>query len=732
MSIDLSQFIPTFLEESFEGLEVMENGLLNLDSEDDEMINAIFRAAHSIKGGSGTFGFNQITHFTHVVETLLDEVRSGKRAFSETLKNVLLESVDCIRMLLEAARDGAACENPKIERIHQKLTGLLTGEVEALGDVATDSETESRTERENNTAPEAQGWRIRFEPESQLLMTGNEPMLLFAGLEDLGTIAIEVDTDQLPDWDALNPEFLYLSWTITLVSDCSEADIHEVFEWVEDDCRLIITTIAHPINVSVEDEPRDTDASVVDHPESGRVATASDTESPASSGSVDSVSASITPSNQPATASKSKAPIKSSGSSARKAPAEAGSIRVGIDKVDGLINRVGELVITQSMLGQVGHDLSDLEHPSVERLHEGLAQLERNARDLQEEVMRIRMLPISFVFNRFPRMVHDVSSQLGKKVELKVSGEHTELDKTVMEKIGDPLVHLLRNSLDHGLETPKERSEAGKAETGIVTLNAYHQGGYIIIEIKDDGRGLNTQRIYEKAIEKGLISSEMALSEKSINELIFRPGFSTADAVSDLSGRGVGMDVVRRNIESLGGNVSVKSEAGRGSTFTVSLPLTLAILDGQLVQVNNDVYIVPLVSIVESIQISKSTLKAVAGEGRLFHFRDEYIPIFYLRRLFNLSAADNPLSDSLMVVVEASGQKVGLVVDDLQGQQQVVIKSLETNYKRIQGLSGATILGNGDVALILDVSGLLKTGQDPLIQGHTHDMNANTMQDEVA
>ncbi len=679
----------------------MEAGLLNLDSDDAETINAIFRAAHSIKGGSGTFGFNGITEFTHVVETLLDEVRSGRRPFTEHLKNLLLESVDCIRMLLEAARDGIECTDSKIEEVHQHLTAELTGKKpEVVTSPVESSESDSLASADAQHA----GWLIRFLPEPHLLVTGNEPILMMSALADLGDIDVTVISNDLPALSDLNAEELHLSWEIKLYSDCAERDIQEVFEWVEDDCELSISLLG---SATLEVDEPESDANDAEH--NGEVEV-SGTEVSANKEPTQSESATKTPA--PSTPTNAAA----ASSSGRKPAADGGSIRVGIDKIDGLINRVGELVITQSMLGQVGSELSAVDHVAVERLHEGLVQLERNTRDLQEEVMRIRMLPISFVFNRFPRMVHDVSSKLGKLVELKLSGEQTELDKTVMEKIGDPLVHLVRNSLDHGLEGPEERLAAGKPETGVVILNAYHQGGFIIIEIKDDGRGLNTTRIREKALENGLITPEQVLHESDIHELIFRPGFSTASEVSDLSGRGVGMDVVRRNIESLGGHVAVKSEAGIGSTFTVSLPLTLAILDGQLVQVEQEVYIVPLVSVVESIQVSSAALKAIAGEGRLFRFREEYIPIIHLRDVFNIEKPVDVFANSLMVVVEGGGMKAGLVVDDLLGQQQVVIKSLETNYKRIDGLSGATILGNGDVALILDVSGLVKIGLEPGIK----------------
>ena len=387
---------------------------------------------------------------------------------------------------------------------------------------------------------------------------------------------------------------------------------------------------------------------------------------------------------------------------------ETNSIRVSIDKIDALINTVGELVITQAMLGQWrdGFDQRDLD-----KLRDGLDQLERNTRELQESVMRIRMLPISFVFNRFPRLVHDLSQQLGKKAQLTLSGEQTELDKTVMENIGDPLIHLVRNALDHGIEPPDVRIDAGKPEAGQLHLHAYHRGGAIVIEVSEDGAGLNREKIRQKAIERGLLTTETELSEAEVADLIFQAGFSTAETVSEVSGRGVGMDVVRRNIKNLGGTIEVLSEAGHGTTFTIRLPLTLAILEGQLVRVGQETYIVPLVSISESLQIDPAMVNTIAGQTTLYKRPDGYIPIVRLCDLFNRRQESTTDTHSLLVVVEGEGKKLGVVVDELLGQQQVVIKSLETNFKRIEGVSGATILGDGTVALILDISGLLRLSQ---------------------
>jgi two-component system chemotaxis sensor kinase CheA len=357
------------------------------------------------------------------------------------------------------------------------------------------------------------------------------------------------------------------------------------------------------------------------------------------------------------------------------------------------------------MLDQVGQSF---DAARIIQLRDGLAQLERNTRELQESVMRIRMLPIAFSFNRFPRLVHDLSSQLGKKVELKLSGEHTELDKTVLEKMSDPLVHLVRNALDHGIEMPAQRLAAGKPEVGLLKLHAFHQSGSIIIQISDDGAGIDTDKVLQKARNLGLIHGEENLTEEQLYELIFHPGLSTATQVSDLSGRGVGMDVVRRNIRSLGGTIDVKSKRGKGSTFNIRLPLTLAILDGQLVRIGHDIYILSLLSIIESLRVNSKYVNALAGRAEVYKLRDEYIPILRLYELFDIPATTTKLEEGLLVIVEGDGQKIGLFVDELLSQQQIVIKSLESNYKQIQGVSGATILGDGNVALILDVAGIIQ------------------------
>jgi len=644
MSIDLSQFIPTFLEESVEGLELMESSLLELDQESDsETINSIFRAAHSIKGGAGTFGFNDVTEFTHLVETLLDEMRDGRRKIDQDDVEVLLDSVDCMRLMIEAIRDEVTCEDDKIAQ-----TSILLEKTLAISSHDSNKSVAADSDKIDESARTALCWQIRFIPQHHLVQTGNDPLLLFNALSDLGELSVFAKTDDLPSLSDMDAEELYLTWKLELISDCSEEDIKEVFEWVEDECELII-----------EQKPQ---GMVVNE----NVVNVNEEEELPS----DKLSNEIIPSSGEKTL---ETKTNDSEKVATKAKPEVGSIRVGVDKVDGLINLVGELVITQSMLSELGNDF---EMSKVERLVSGLEQLLQNTKELQESVMRIRMLPISFAFNRFPRLVHDLSKKTGKEIELIISGEQTELDKTVMEQIGDPLVHLVRNAADHGIESADIRIAAGKPAKGTITLDAYHQGGNIVIEVCDDGAGINRDVIFAKAVEKNLIDAKDVLSDSQVYDLLFEAGFSTAAEITDISGRGVGMDVVKRNIQSLGGRIQVESVHGKGSTFKVHLPLTLAILDGQLVKVGSETYIIPLIAIVESLQVESDLINRVSGDMVLYRLREDNVPVLPIYQLFELSAECKEVDNALLVVVEADGQKVGLMVDDLLAQQQVVIKSL--------------------------------------------------------
>ncbi|MFN7952420.1 MAG: chemotaxis protein CheA [bacterium] len=675
-----AELIDAFFEEAREGLETLESGLLGLaDDPDGERIHPIFRAAHSIKGAAGAFGFGEVTNFTHHVETLLDLYRAGQRAATQSEVDLLLRCVDGLRGMLDAARHGTATDTALIADLETELKAALAScperDAPAAAPVAPSADDAS-------TPGATRRFDIVFRPHRHLLRTGNEPARILRELESLGELSAECDTSALPSLVELAPEDCYLAWNLRLVGAVEESAIREAFAWVDDDCDLAITEIGAAEVVRDDAEQATAVANA-----------ASATAVPATSGASPAPSAALTPDKV------------GRASGAVAVSSEASSIRVSIEKVDALINMVGELVITQSMLGEIDHDF-DLSR--LEALRQGLAQLARNTRELQDSVMRIRMLPIGSTFNRFTRLVRDLGRQLGKQIEMRTSGENTELDKTVLEKIADPLVHLIRNSIDHGVEPPEQRRAAGKPEVGVVHLNAFHQGSSVVIEVRDDGAGLDRARILESARKKGFIGGDGDVPDEQIFDLIFLPGLSTAKEVSDVSGRGVGMDVVRRNIQDLGGTVSVRSEAGVGTTFAIRLPLTLAILDGQLVRVGQETYIIPLVSIVESLQIQGALLNSIAGRAEVYRLRNEIIPVLRLHELFGLAGGHRSLSGQLTVVVENDGQKLGLVVDELLGQQQVVIKSLETNFRRLEGVSGATILGNGVVALILDIAGLVQ------------------------
>jgi len=677
MSIDLSQFHQVFYDESFEGLDTMEELLLSLNDgdADSEAVNTIFRAAHSIKGGSATFGFTSVAEFTHILESLLDEMREGEREVTTEAITLLLQSVDCLREMLNALQANGECDSELAEELGNKF--LAMNDEEPVSGEQPESNTDDTSTTKTTNSDQ---WTIVFKPESHILCNGNEPLRMFRELSMMGDCQVEVIQSSVPKWGSFQADELLLSWTVQLKADVSKDDIIEVFEWVIDECELTIEQPDESNQASDNNEnPTEDPLQINDEqPQQEQLA--------------------------PEAVSKSTAVVKQA-KPKKEVSRAASSIRVGIEKVDSLINLVGELVITQSMLSQVGNDF---QIKQLETLKGGLSQLEQNTRELQESVMQIRMMPISFAFNRFPRMVRDMAMQLNKKIDLQIEGENTELDKTVMERIGDPLVHLVRNSLDHGIESPEERLAKGKPETGTVKLNAFHQGGNILIEITDDGKGINTAKVFAKAVEKGLISVRDELSDQEIYNLLFEPGFSTAEQVTDVSGRGVGMDVVKKNINILGGSIDVFSEPDKGSTFSIRLPLTLAILDGQLIRVGEQIYVVPLMSVTESLQIKEEFISCVGGEMELYQLRDEYVPIIDVAEEFGFENETTEIEESLLVVVEGENQQIGLLVDELQAQQQVVIKSLDVNYKPIQGISGATILGDGRVALILDVVGFIR------------------------
>ena len=696
MTVDLTQFHDAFFEESFEALDAMEAALLKLDvgAPEPELINTIFRVAHSIKGGSATFGFSEIASFTHSLETLLDELRSGSMAVSVALSDLLLKSVDILRAMLRAVQAKQPIDAQRVSDLQFDLEVAIAKKSEAVVAAPAAGRSPSAPAHPAGTAADtapvgtAPRWHIHFHPYRELLARGNDPLRMLRELAALGDLEVRVDAQALPALTDLNPQDCYLAWSLELPGEIAEEAIRQVFEWAEGDCDLTIARLSGEV-------PAPAPTSSVAQP-----AAPATTPPPAQAVTQEPASAPALTVVAPAPrqeAAKAEASMSGLG--------DSGSIRVSVEKIDELMNTVGELVITQAMLSQLG---SHFDGPDAEKLRGGLAQLERNIRELQESVMRVRMLPISFVFSRFPRMVRDLAQRLGKQIELKLTGEQTELDKTVLEKIGDPLVHLVRNCLDHGIESPEVRTAAGKPAEGTVHLDASHRGGNIAVEVSDDGSGLDRGRILAKARARGLVGPNDSLTDAEICELIFVPGFSTAEKTTDLSGRGVGMDVVRRNVKELNGKIEVKSEPGRGSRFVITLPLTLAIVDGQSVSVGSETYIVPLLSIVESMQLKATGVTRLSGHAEVVSFRGDYLPIIRLHELFGVEPRSRALHEGLVVIAEGDGRRVGLFVDDLLGQQQVVIKSLEANYGHIEGVSGATILGDGSVALILDVPGLIR------------------------
>ncbi|HEY2683434.1 MAG TPA: chemotaxis protein CheA [Steroidobacteraceae bacterium] len=653
---EMAEIVKMFFQESKEALDVMEAGLLSLSATTDlENISTIFRAAHSIKGGSATFGFTGVAEFTHGVETLLDEMRSGTRAIETETIQTLLQACDCLREMIVAAESEQPHDELRVAKLNQEIAALLAQSDKASAPSVVPSPADPR-------------WQIAFRPVPDLLRLRNEPTRMFAELARLGAFTCRADVSEVPTLDAIDPESCFLAWDLEVKGAVPKQTLDEIFDWVDTQCHLEFNFLGGEL-------PQPEPAAKAQH-----------------------VPAAAPP--HPAAAR----PVPSG--NAQKSGGDSGSIRVATERLDNIINLVGELLITQSMLSGFAERSEQL---NFDLLRQGLSQLSRNTRELQESVMQIRMLPISFAFNRFPRLVHDLSHKLGKKVELKLTGEGTELDKTVLEKITDPLVHLVRNSLDHGLETPECRLAAGKTETGTLELSAFHEGGNIIIEVSDDGGGLNKSKILKKARERGLVKENQELTDEQVDNLIFLPGFSTAEQVSDLSGRGVGMDVVRQNINDLGGDVQIHSREGSGSTVRIRLPLTLAILDGQLVRVGKETYIISLLAIVETIQVDRERLSTIAGRSEVFRLREEYLPILKLCDQFGVEPDSRNAEDGLLVVIEAEGRRVGILVDDLLAQQQVVIKSLESNYKSVPGIAGATILGDGAVALILDVATLVRS-----------------------
>ncbi|ACB33866.1 CheA signal transduction histidine kinase [Leptothrix cholodnii SP-6] len=703
--IDLSQFYQVFFEEAGENLQRMEQQLLELDlsAADDEAMNAIFRCAHSIKGGAATFGFSDVAELTHEMETLLDKLRRHELAPHARMVDVLLAAGDALREQL-GRHQGSGADPVDTTELLLAIKAMSSGEVPpaqpaAAASVAAVASVAVTAQPE----PVHAGLReldLRVGPLDDPKQADNL-LDLFKEITDLGTIE-PIDIGQAADGMR----------RYKVVTSSTDAELLDLFTFhvAREQVQLQpfgpgygfhagnpgVPEGATPLDIepAAEAAPHDPGYGFFDGAPGAPGARAA--------------AAPATPVVVPVAEAKAAPVVPARPAARADKPASGGldssTIRVSVEKVDQLINLVGELVITQAMLAQNSRDLDPVLY---QQLIAGLNDLDRNTRDMQESVMSIRMIPMSTVFSRFPRMLRDLAAKLGKKVELVTQGEATELDKGLIEKITDPLTHLVRNSCDHGCEMPADRIARGKPETGIITLSASHQGGSIVIEVRDDGRGLSRDKLLRKARERGIDAPD-SMSDQDVWGLIFAPGFSTADVVTDVSGRGVGMDVVKKNITSLGGTVEIDSAEGYGMSVKVRLPLTLAIMDGMSVGVADEVYILPLASVVESFQVTDKTIKTIGGTGRIVQVRDEYMPVIELEKVFEVPRFDFERVAAIMVVVEAEGGRVALLVDELLGQQQVVVKNLESNYRRVPDVSGATIMGDGRVALILDTGSLVR------------------------
>ncbi len=709
--IDLSQFYQVFFEEAGENLENMEQLLLELDIEaaDDEEMNAIFRCAHSIKGGAATFGFSDVAELTHQMETLLDKLRRHELTPTPPMVDVLLQSGDALKAMLGRHQGNGGNEVDTTELLFN-IRAMVAGEAPAVAPaapiaapVAVKVEAPVATPAATASAAPTSGKRtveLRVGPLTDASQADNL-LELFKEITDLGTIAPLPDDPGLPGIRRFKVD-----------TASAESEMLDLFTFHV--AREQVAFVAYgdaPAAAPAKDpgygffEPIEAAAKPAEPaaaPAEKGYGFFDDAPGAPAARPVATVGASEPQPAKPVAAAAKPAAAPKADKPA--AALEASTIRVSVEKVDQLINLVGELVITQAMLAQNSRGLDPVVY---QQLVTGLTDLDRNTRDLQEAVMSIRMIPMSTVFSRFPRMLRDLANKLGKKVELVTQGEATELDKGLVEKITDPLTHLVRNSCDHGVEMPADRLAAGKPEVGTITLAASHQGGSIVIEVRDDGRGLSREKLLRKAREKGIDAPD-SLTDSEVWNLIFAPGFSTAETVTDVSGRGVGMDVVKKNITSLGGTVEIDSAEGYGMRVAVRLPLTLAIMDGMSVGVGEEVYILPLSSVVESFQVSQEMVKTIGGSGRVVEVRDEYMPVIELEKVFQVPRFDWEHNSGIMVVVEAESGRVALLVDELLGQQQVVVKNLETNYRKVNDVSGATIMGDGRVALILDVGSLVR------------------------
>jgi two-component system chemotaxis sensor kinase CheA len=676
----MDSLMQLFYDEANEMVEGMEQVLLALESgePDPETVNALFRYAHSFKGNSAAMGFTHLSKFTHGLESAMEALRKEQRTLTPELATLLLQAVDMIRTLLERTRTEGDVGDPTCDSLLQQINAVINGETPQpvpVPSAPTPSAPVQTAPAEPPTAQGAPQYRITYQP-APTLSAEHDPLQLLTELQEYGQVIECRFREQIPPLEQLKTDACYGGWELLYETAFEPAIVRALLELAAEGAEVRI----EPVNAaSTTETAQPTAAETVAAAPQPSVATPPPTETPA------------------AAAATTTAAVNAAASKG-----EAQSIRVSTEKIDALMNLVSEIVIAQSMLSSAQNADTD------ERTRAAITQMERHVRDLHERVMAIRLLPVSYLFNRFPRMVRDTAAKLGKKVNFEVEGEETELDRTLLEALSDPLTHLIRNAIDHGIEPPDERRQNGKPETGTIKLSAYQSEGRIYIEVRDDGRGINTERVRQKAIQLGWITENDHPAEETLYDFLFQPGFSTAQQVSDLSGRGVGMDVVKRNVESLGGSISVQSKPSEGTRFLLRVPLTLAIMDGLGLTVADEHYIVPLTAVVEAFQYESLQHTALFDQYEMVNVRGEFIPLVRLRQFVGLPETDH---DGLIVVLEQEGEQIALLIDGIAGQQQVVLKSLEENFVRVHGFAGATILGDGRVALILDVSDLIRRGR---------------------
>ncbi|RYF93865.1 MAG: chemotaxis protein CheA [Caulobacteraceae bacterium] len=721
---ELEEIKVTFFQECDELLGDLEAGLLTLQdgAGDAETVNSVFRAVHSVKGGAGAFGLDALVRYAHVFETLMDAVRAGRMAAGLELVRVLLRAADVLADQVTAARGGGSPDEAATAAMVAELESWIAGEPSAGADTSEPTPTDTAEPNDDmdfgftpmtiqmiSLEPEPVAappkvWTVTFKPSPSLYAKANEAGLLLRELARLGPVEPHLDDSAIPNLDVLDPEGAYLTWTLRLTTSEDEQAIREAFEFVDGDCDLSVSVDAvEP--ASPGDAAGDLDiarliALATAEPES---AAAIPLPLPAAASEPAVATAAVAP-IAPAT------PQRQATAAAEQAPVQA-TIRVDPERIDRLIDLVGELVINQAMLAQrvSAHGFAPSSDVSM-----GLDELEQLTRGIQDSVMAIRAQPVKSVFQRMPRLLREVATQTRKQARLVMEGEGTEVDKTVIERLAEPITHMLRNAIDHGLESPEDRIAAGKPAEGTVRLAALHRGGRIVIEVQDDGKGINRPRVRQIAIDKGLLAADAQLTDEETDNLIFLPGFSTAGVVSDISGRGVGMDVVRRSVQALGGRISIASIPGSGSTFTLSLPLTLAVLDGMVVDVAGQTLVIPLTAIIESLRPRQDEVHALGSQGAVLAVRDTFVRLVDIGTVLGFRDQATAPNEGVVLLVEGEdGSRSALVADAIQGQRQVVIKSLEANYRQVEGIAAATILGDGRVALIVDVDALVAVRREP-------------------